>query len=431
MIRTFFVAAVLVPATVLAQANPVKRAKDSAQSAVDAGAARTQRVVDQANDEAPAAPGQAAGGDGVAPTALEGGAAAPDAGRGAVPPPDTYTVRPGDTLWDLSGRFLNNPWYWPKIWAYNPEITNPHWISPGNLLRFYPSGEEAPTQVEPVAGGEPIAEEDAEAAPPKELEDLSRADMKQPSSEEVQDAVAVAGPYKIGYVKPGTIYARHDAFVTPRELAESGVLNAAFEEKFLLSARDRAYVQFKSGAGVKVGESYTIYKTERQVVHPITHEVIGYQGSILGSARVVAVDAKAATVVITSSNDVIERGALLGPWSEKSYRAVPEKPNAKAVAGVVVASPVDIVTQLAEAQMVFIDRGKADGVEPGNRFVVVRKGDPYGIPPDHSAWDDSLPKEDFGSLLVIDVKDHASTALVTRSLGEILKGDRVEMRVTQ
>jgi hypothetical protein len=159
--------------------------------------------------------------------------------------------------------------------------------------------------------------------------------------------------------------------------------------------------------------------------------VIGYQSSILGSARVVAVEPHAATVVITSANDPIERGALLGPWTEKSFRAVPEKANAKAMNGVVVASPVGVLTQFAESQMVFIDRGKVDGVEPGNRFTVVRKGDPYGKAVDHSDWDETLPKEDVGSLLVVDVKDHASAALVTRSLAEILKGDRVEMRVAQ
>jgi hypothetical protein len=426
MIRTFIVAAVLAPAVVLAQTQAVQKARDAHRVSAE-GNARVERAVDAASGE----PADAAE-DGGAPVAAgrEGAVAAPDAGRGGVPPPDTYTVRPGDTLWDLSGRFLNNPWYWPKIWSYNPELTNPHWIYPGNLLRFYATGEEGPAQVEPV-GDEPVAEEESEAAPARELEDLSRANMKEGPSEEVQDAVAVSGPYKIGYVRAGTPWARHDAFVTPRELAESGVIRAAFEEKLMLSARDRAYAKFTGATGVKVGETYAVYKTERQVVHPVTKEVIGYQSTILGAARVVAVEPGTATLVITGASDVIERGALLGPWTEKSYRPVPEKANAKRVDGVVVASPIGVLTQFAEAQMVFIDRGKADGVEPGNRFIVVRKGDPYGKPVDRGAWDETFPKEDVGSLLVVDVKDHASAALVTRSMAEILKGDRVEMRVAQ
>src|SRR6266403_4006226 len=63
--------------------------------------------------------------------------------------PDEYTIQKGDTLWDLSQKFLNNPWYWPKIWSLNPSIENPHWIYPGNKLRIVPGegGAQAPAQV--------------------------------------------------------------------------------------------------------------------------------------------------------------------------------------------------------------------------------------------------------------------------------------------
>jgi hypothetical protein len=356
--------------------------------------------------------------------------------EGTAAAPDTYTIKPGDTLWDLSGRFLNNPWYWPKIWSYNPEIANPHWIYPGNILKFYPSAEEAPTRVEPVGPNTPVAKTDdagddevATDTAIRELEDFSRADLKAPVSAEAADTVAVAGPYKIGFVPQRTRLARHDTFVTPRELAESGAIHAAFEEKLMLSTLDRAYAQFENRAAVKVGETYVVYKTERAIPHPDSKkDIFGYQSVVLGTAKVVAVEDKAATLQIVQTFEPIERGALLGPWTQKFFRPVERKPNKRALDAQIIAAQVEIMTQLGENHVVFVDRGEKDGVEEGNVFVVLRSGDQYGTDPHRGSWDDSLPIEAVGELLVIDVKDHASTALVVRSLKELVIGDRLEMR---
>lgn len=348
-------------------------------------------------------------------------------GQGAVPPPDTYTVRPGDTLWDLSGRFLNNPWYWPKVWSYNPEITNPHWIDPGQLLRFYPSAEEAPVRVEPVEG---LVAEGPEPEPeaPRELEDFSRGDLAAPSELLDDDAVAVSGPYRIGYVPPRATTARHETFVTKRELEESGEIVAAFEDKLMLSTTDQAYARFKRSVNVQKGEAYVIYRTERAIRHPVTGSIFGYQTVVIGAGRVTAVEDKAVKLLITQTFEPIERGALLGPWSERFVKQVARRANAAALTGRIIGASQEILTQLGEHHVVFLDKGKDDGVQEGNLFKVVRAGDPYGGPMAHAKWDDRLPKEDVGDLLVIDVKDHASTALVTRSLVELYVGDRIEMR---
>src|SRR6266542_3358013 len=150
MIRTNVLALLaLVPALALAQARP------PAGGPVPGKMARPEAPVSGAGAvEATPSDDASLGIEG-----LDRRAGADDGrGAGAVPPPDTYTVKPGDTLWDLSGRFLNNPWYWPKIWSYNPWITNQHWIYPGNLLKFFPGEAEAPTRVEPIGPGTPLAE---------------------------------------------------------------------------------------------------------------------------------------------------------------------------------------------------------------------------------------------------------------------------------
>lgn len=351
----------------------------------------------------------------------EGTAPAAAAGQGAVPPPDTYTVRPGDTLWDLSGRFLNNPWYWPKVWSFNPDITNPHWIDPGQLLRFYPSAEEAPARVEPVEEEAPVAEG------PRELEDFSKGELTGPSELLDDDAVAVSGPYKIGYVPPRSTTARHETFITRRELEESGELVGAFEEKLMLSTTDQTYARFKRSVTVKKGEAYVIYRTERKIVHPLTHETFGYQTVVVGAGRVTEVSDKAVKLTITQTFEPIERGALLGPWTERFVKQVARRPNTATLTGAIIGAQQEILTQLGEHHVVFLDKGKNDGVVEGNVFKVVRSGDPYGGPMASAEWDDDLPKEVIGDLLVIDVKDHGSTALVTRSLVELYVGDRIEM----
>jgi hypothetical protein len=98
--------------------------------------------------------------------------------------------------------------------------------------------------------------------------------------------------------------------------------------------------------------------------------------------------------------------------------------------GFIIAAPRDELTEIGEHHLVFIDRGQQDGVQEGNVFTVVRSGDPYRKEPNLAQRDPKLPKEDVGTLLVVDVKEHACAALVTRSFRELYMGDRVEMRLS-
>ena len=50
--------------------------------------------------------------------------------------PEQYVVVKGDTLWDISARFLEKPWLWPQIWKKNPQVQNPDLIYPGDSIRL-------------------------------------------------------------------------------------------------------------------------------------------------------------------------------------------------------------------------------------------------------------------------------------------------------
>ncbi len=336
-------------------------------------------------------------------------------GRDAAPG-EVHTVVKGDTLWDLSQRYLGSSWYWPKVWSYNPEIANPHWIYPGNLVKFFPGGEENPARVE-------VGEAPAEMAGGGE-EDISSSDM---IAAEPESNVQVTG--QIGYKPKASSRIVHEGFVTPRELEEAGVIDSSYAETVMLSAPDTVYIKFKNRGGVKLGDQYVIFHTERQVEHPVNGKDVGYLTKFLGTVKVIKTGKGLVTAQIMETWDPIERGDMVGPFGEKLVESVSARPNERDVRGYVVTSLVPHLTIYGEHHYVVLDKGSADGVLPGNTFTVVRQQDKGGnfLHP-NEVEDDELPVEDVASCMTVDVKEKASTCVLTRSLREVVPGDRVEMR---
>lgn len=318
-----------------------------------------------------------------------------------------HTVVPGDTLWDLSQQYLGSAWYWPKVWSYNPEIANPHWIYPGNRVRFLPSGEEVPMQVE--AGETP-----SEPSPggPEET--------------------GVQATGKIGYTPTGTHRLLLQGFVTGRELEEAGEIAGSFSEALMLSYPDNLYIRFRKRTAVRIGSEYVIFKTIKRVDHPTKGGTAGYLTHFLGRAKVVAAGPEIVTAQITDTWDEIHRGDLIGPANEDLRLKVSQRPNDKALEGVVLEMMVPFLTLVGEHQLVLVDRGSGDGVQVGNTFTVVRQQDLGGTLMDpKGAQDRRWPEESIATCMVVDVKDRASTCLMTRSIREVVRGDRVLMKAGQ
>jgi LysM repeat protein len=409
----------VLPAMALPQAQALDQARNT-QAVQDAGTLRTTTVVDAASAPTPPEDAKGAVDLNAAASQLEG-QSAPAAERAGDVPAGTYVIQRGDTLWDLSAKFLQSPWYWPKLWSYNPQIENPHWIYPGNPLRLAPAGAEAPVRVATAAPEEMTA--------PRELEDLTQGKLGPAQQLDEADAVTVGGLYKIAAARPKGPAVMRNSFVTASQLDASGTVVAAFEEKMILVTGDRIYGRFKDPAAVKVGDRFSIYRTEGHLFHPVTHRSVGYKTLILATARVTAVEPdKAATLVITSVNDGVERGDKIGADVGAARRPLFTRPNRTSVDGVVVGVQPAIVTGAAEYNVVYLDKGTADGVDVGNTFEVVRSGDPYSDPVDKVVYQSKLPREVIGQVVVFDAQERASSAYVRRSLMELLVGDIVEMR---
>jgi len=302
--------------------------------------------------------------------------------------PDTHVVKRGDTLWEIAGYYFRNPWTWPKLWAMNPSITNPHWIYPGDIVRLMAAAE-APA-----------------AAPPT--------------------AVVPDQPKKV--VRTDGVFLRQTGFIEPDELKNAGTIIASKEEKIMLGSHDEAYVEMKKDQPLRVGERYTIYRPLEEVKHPVTKKKLGVLVQILGEAEVKSVtDGNIARCVIVDSIDPIERGYKVGVL-RRQFKVIEPVRNAREIEGVV-AVGLRPLAMVASQQLLFIDKGKIDGVGVGNRFFVTRRGDGYQpILATGPVDDRRFPREIIAEIIIIDTRQALAMGLVTRSVKEARNGDRVEMR---
>ncbi len=307
--------------------------------------------------------------------------------------PDSYEVRSGDTLWDICGFFYDNPYAWPRVWSYNTQITNPHWIFPGDRVALRREQPAVPPTLVP----------EKQAGTPR-----------------------VTGRRRA--IVPETIYLRDIAFVDRQEEQASGEIVGSPEDRMILSTYDDAYIQFRSGSAVQPSTEYTVYVVEGAVQHPTTDQPLGHIVRFLGTVRITSYDParRMARGTIVESIDTIERGNLVGLIGRR-FNVVPPARNARNITATVVAT---IVPQrvIGEHHIVFIDAGGLDGVEPGNRLHVVRRGDPWRQSRDEDDPNAArYPNEVVAELRAIAVRRHTTTCLMIRSTTEIQVGDRVEM----
>jgi hypothetical protein len=285
------------------------------------------------------------------------------------------------------------------------------------------AGEEKPAQAE---------EEQQEAAPsipaPKKVQHADVAIMKQGEREFDDGQVEARG--QLAYQPKGALKIKASGIISNAEMDAAGKLDGSFEEKTFLSTTDTAYVKFKSPDSAKMGAKYAIFRPGEDIKHPTTGETMGKRVKVVGEAKVVAVGAEQSTVLITSANEEIERGDLVGSWTSNDVQRVAYKVNDKSVDCTVLAAENNDLSSVGQNNQVFIDKGSTDGVQVGNTFVVRRRGDGAveKYSKDLATINGDTPDENIGVLLVVDVKDKVSTALVVKSIREIVPGEHAEMR---
>jgi LysM domain len=322
-------------------------------------------------------------------------AAAAPVAPGTVPA--VHTVRTGDTLWDLCFSYFNNPWEWPRVWSYNPEITNPHWIYPGDQVRLRAAGA-------------------APAAPDKS------APASQPS------------PVAVTPARAGFFELRQLAFVASEDLALGITIDGAPEEKMLLASGDEVYLAYPEDKPPRVGKRYAIYLERERVRHPTRNEEVGAYVRVVGEVEVIsAARGKRARGILLDSVDAIERGMKVGPLV-RQFRDV-EPAAAQTDLEATIVAEIGAEELIGARQVVFIDRGSEHKLRAGNRMHVVRRGDAYEVvmqPQGNIGKNDQrFPARSVGEILVVQTGKRSAVAVVVQSDRELGVGDRVLMSRAQ
>lgn len=286
--------------------------------------------------------------------------------------PDSYVVVKGDTLWDIAGRFLQEPWRWPEIWKVNPQIEDPHWIYPGDVVSLQ------------FEGGEPVLTVDREGA-------TETAIATQESTGGDTGVVSQAPMNRNVKLSPGIReHAREKAIPSipidairhflsrPMVINEDEMDNwpyvvAAKNSHLVAGKGDTVYVRGLSGDDSS--KRFSIYR--KGAAYKSNGKVLGYEALYIADAVVIE-DGDPAVVKIVQSDEEVKDGDRLMTQSEQDINTdfIPQSPDSNINGSII--SAVDTVFAIGRYQIVILDRGRSDGLKVGNVLGVYGKGEVIG-----------------------------------------------------
>jgi hypothetical protein len=299
-----------------------------------------------------------------------------------------YTIQKGDTLWDLSEHFFDSPWVWPDLWQKNERIANPHWIYPGERIRLF-RREELETMIEPGPETEPEV-----AVQPEEP------------------------PY---YFYPSI---NRVGFIRETPIRTCGSIFKVKEDKEMVSENDLVYIRPMGAADFKPGDRFTVLRTLKPLPDREAKAYVGIQHYILGLVEVTDVQPEFAIGRIVQSFRHIELNDLLIPYEPRSPKITLTETRT-GVKGKIIASE-EHESMFADHAVVFIDRGRKDGVRVGQSYSIYYQEKESPGPTEKEGV--LLSPVDFGKILVLRTEDTTATALVTMADNEIEPGAKIRAR---
>ena len=290
--------------------------------------------------------------------------------------PTRYTVVKGDTLWDISGKFLKDPWKWPQIWGMNKEeIKNPHWIYPGDIVVLDTSG-----------------------ANPR-LSLLSSSALRTVVlSPKIRDtSIDESG---IPPIPVASISAFLDQpFVMEKDALDKSPKILEFEDDHIvIGAGDQAFASTDGSDTL----NWKVLRPGDALIDPVSKEILGYKVEYLGEARTIAAGDPQRILITASVQEIQKNDRLKAAHDNYSFRYIPHAPTTP-INGQVISTNGGL-SEAGQFSTIIINRGARDGIDEGTVLAVYKnKGKTGNV---------TYPDSRLGLIMVYRVFDKVSYALI-------------------
>lgn len=307
-------------------------------------------------------------------------------------PSKEHVVVHQDTLWDLSGNYLKDPFIWPEIWQVNPQIDDPDRIYPGNRVQLPGYGPGVPPPPRPPHLATP------------ELPPAAKTAASEPS-------LAPAAPRMTSDRIP------HGGWLASldEEVGVGRILGSWHAQRKMLATDASVYLSLGSRDGVVAGDHFQVVEVGEIIDHPDTAEPVGRLVRVVGEVELTEIHDATSCGRIVRAFDPMAAGDRVMPMPTRP--PVAEQVRTDGPTGLeatVVATP-DRRLAIAVDDVIFLDVGTEQQVRPGDHFHLVRN-------PELAA--EGTPARYTSEAVVVDTRAHTCTALVTKSLTEAFVGNR-------
>ena len=337
--------------------------------------------------------------------------------------PERYTIKSGDTLWAISRLYLKSPWRWPELWGMNiDQIRNPHLIYPGQVLVLERKDGYASLRLD----GDQTEPPTVRLQPRTRYESL--ADQALPTLRSNIIEAFLAEPI----------------IVDESELKAAPRIVAAQDSRVLITRGDRVYARGPDGSPLlddqAKDQNFRVFRNATPLKDPGTGEILGYEAQYVGKAVLArgedttnAEDGKGgssqavvpATIDIVGAKEEMRVGDRLVPEPPRQLQTYTPRAPADKVDGRIVSVYGNAVVNAGQNQVVTINKGSDDGMEPGIVLAILKDGARIVDKTDGNSTLMKLPDERNGLLMVFRTFDRVSYALILEITDGVRVGDRL------